>query len=681
MLGSIREDDVPFDNGEEENTPNDDPRGAFMRVANHFFDPYFDQPLTIDGGRYGATALEWMKSGRPGRGSRTNNFSWFAAREAMWRALTLKEYASDVGTDFAFLDLEMPRNAVLSSWQAVRTAYWATTFRSLGDVVHLIQDMGQPQHTRNDIHAGVVCSGVNCALGHKSFFEAIVEGRVKGATTIVLRDKFFSSYGYQSEDVNIKADDSPPFATYDIVRLDKLDDYFSTGAGKGSLEGKGLANFSNRGFYTAGTMPGAVKDPSMWLPAPEVTQMTPIAIKGSELRNAADQQLQTSGSLKIYKGAVLDKLRLERSHVAVRSLAEGTFDQFLKSKGSSSYSLNHYVYRDQADALVPRAVAYSAGLLDYFFRGRLEVGLPEAGIFAARDQSASGCADGCGFKQISLKLTNMTPSESIGPGNAVVVVKFNRNRCFRRDLSGDPGGSQFSGNGCRELEEEIVVSEAVVLTSPIETGTAREFTFKFIARNIPLSATDVALQVVFRGNLGNEADAVVVTTRDIAEPNYVAVENSSDYRFNPTLKSFAPSGSPVPFSNVTVTFGSATKPAATVPLMPAPGHAQLAFLGDKASTPIAIDLTVPQMSIAHPIRMTLPAFEFYKAPATGSTYTSNWPVSQVRGVYRRFVYPVAWSNNFEVYLCSDAFNPAACSESTLPPLTSSNAVAWNVDFQ
>jgi len=31
---------------------------------------------------------------------------------------------------------------------------WATTFRALGDRVHLIQDMVQPQHTRNDPHAG-----------------------------------------------------------------------------------------------------------------------------------------------------------------------------------------------------------------------------------------------------------------------------------------------------------------------------------------------------------------------------------------------------------------------------------------------------------------------------------------------------------------------------------------------
>lgn len=36
-----------------------------------------------------------------------------------------------------------------------RNKYWATLLRSLRDVVHLIQDAAQPQHTRNVAHAGV----------------------------------------------------------------------------------------------------------------------------------------------------------------------------------------------------------------------------------------------------------------------------------------------------------------------------------------------------------------------------------------------------------------------------------------------------------------------------------------------------------------------------------------------
>ena len=48
-----------------------------------------------------------------------------------------------------------------------RKAYWATTFRALGDVIHLVQDMAQPQHTRSEIHP----------LGMRKEFENYIEAR------------------------------------------------------------------------------------------------------------------------------------------------------------------------------------------------------------------------------------------------------------------------------------------------------------------------------------------------------------------------------------------------------------------------------------------------------------------------------------------------------------------------
>ena len=34
-------------------------------------------------------------------------------------------------------------------------------------------------------------------------------------------------------------------------------------------------------------------------------------------------------------------------------------------------------HKDYAKKLIPRAVGYSAGLLDYFFRGEIEISLPD----------------------------------------------------------------------------------------------------------------------------------------------------------------------------------------------------------------------------------------------------------------------------------------------------------------
>jgi hypothetical protein len=69
--------------------------------------------------------------------NRRNHFTWADAREAMWCALT--------------------RNAGLPTTNAAQNAAdrrlcWATAISALGHVLHLAQDMAQPQHVRNDGH-------------------------------------------------------------------------------------------------------------------------------------------------------------------------------------------------------------------------------------------------------------------------------------------------------------------------------------------------------------------------------------------------------------------------------------------------------------------------------------------------------------------------------------------------
>ena len=343
-------------------------------------------------------------------------------------------------------------------------------------------------------------------------------------------------------------------------------------------------------------------------------------------------------------------------------------------------TLNHYNYAEQARLLLPRAVAYSAGLLDYFFRGKLEIALPDEGVYAARDYGTGICKDACGFELVKVKLTNDTPGEAMGPGVVVAVAKFHRNSCYRADLSGDPGGPNFTGGSCRNPEEEVVVSSARAVAS-MATGATQTFAFDFKQRPIPINATDVTLQVVFRGKLGNEDDAVAVTTRNIAEPSYLALENATDYRYTPATDSYAPSGAPSVFADARVTFGSATAPVATLPELRAPGHAQFAFLGDLASAPVKIGFNAPQLHMSGALTVGMPYFEFYLPPGTGTTYTSNWHVSPVRGVYRRFVYSVSRAADYEVYLCSLDFNPLACTEASLTPLTSASAVPWTIDFK
>src|SRR5262249_39960682 len=122
--------------------------------------------------------------------------------------------------------------------------------------------------------------------------------------------------------------------------------------------------------------------------------------------------------------------------------------------------------------LLPRAVAYGVGLLKHLFRGSLQIDLPDEGAYALIDMAAPVCKDACGFNKLKLKLTNKTPNETIGSGSVLsgsgtlfAVVKFFRNNCYMPDLSGEPGGTAFTGSSCRSSVEEIVVSD------PVDTST------------------------------------------------------------------------------------------------------------------------------------------------------------------------------------------------------------------
>ena len=59
-------------------------------------------------------------------------------------------------------------------------------------------------------------------------------------------------------------------------------------------------------------------------------------------------------------------------------------------------------------------------------------------------------------------------------------------------------------------------------------GNWQSVVFDFSRTVIPINATDVFLQIVYRGPLGDEGDAIVVTTKDISEPTYNYTFNTWD---------------------------------------------------------------------------------------------------------------------------------------------------------
>ena len=114
---------------------------SFTRYLNHFYNPltgnglFFQPPSSLcsaTGTLRGYPSPDWgLKEGEAATANQI--FSFKDGRDYFYKGLTL-------------------------STARERAQYLAMTFRTLGQVMHLIQDAAQPQHTRNDSH-GPGCYG------------------------------------------------------------------------------------------------------------------------------------------------------------------------------------------------------------------------------------------------------------------------------------------------------------------------------------------------------------------------------------------------------------------------------------------------------------------------------------------------------------------------------------------
>ena len=349
MRGAIREDDYKNQSflfglcKIEDEPPIPAEENPLSRPVNHFYDPVNNIGITgqkraTDWGLGADNALQVPNQPDIGR---ANHYTIVDAREAMYRALTGQSStgSSTIGPGGTLAD------------ESVRNAYWATTFRILGDIVHLVQDMGQPQHTRNDPHAGVC--GVT---GAKSVYEEYIDARAKGS-------EFTTPGGTPILPTPLN------YTGYPVPQLNDFVSYFTTRHLDGSnlLARRGLADYSNRGFFSAGkNLFAPANDYSLPEQNPPAYGRIDVSVdwSGNPLPNNAKVELLTH--------TVPDALTGKTPSAALTTF--GLWDQFLEERSfPSRYALTRPNYDDMANLLVPRAVAYSAGLINYFFRGRIDM--------------------------------------------------------------------------------------------------------------------------------------------------------------------------------------------------------------------------------------------------------------------------------------------------------------------
>jgi hypothetical protein len=406
-------------------------------------------------------------------------------------------------------------------------------FRILGNVLHLNQDMAQPQHTRNEVHSGIYCSSHACPAGHTSVYEKYIDARATNSKSFNTRRPF-------RQQLNITPAVLPLAVPYPVPRFPRYSDYWSTAPGPQSLLGVGLADYSNRGFFTAAKNFGASEYSSP--PNDEaryrIASVLPTAWDGTQTPGATP--------VNVYYGSVPDPFR-DAADNDVPLTTFGIWDQFLKAKlAKPRYTLNRLNYDAMADLLLPRAVAYSAGLINFFFRGVIDIALPDEGVFAVADHAGDK-----GFTKIRAKITNATPSfvdpqknmqpQNMSGGTLFAVVRYHTDKQYEATLQHVVGTAPCddatlvvnpvkldASTECRDAVEQIVVSKPIVDVA-LQSSAEASVEFDFNDSPIPFGITDTVLQVVYRGPLGSETDAVAVGTIDTSEPTYFTYQNASDY--------------------------------------------------------------------------------------------------------------------------------------------------------
>jgi hypothetical protein len=201
--------------------------------------------------------------------------------------------------------------------------------------------------------------------------------------------------------------------------------------------------------------------------------------------------------------------------------------------------LDNNVHNTYAEELIPRAVGYSAGLLDYFFRGTLEITPPDQVAYSVTDGSVTPYNDNGNlhqqFTNIKAKISNTTPNEDIQNGTIRAVVKYKIIPNYMYDLSNYPpvvSTEDNVQNNMRDVAYTYSVSNEKTLSQSqidsLNLSESVEFSFDF-TQPIPAGITNLSLQIIFKGTLGNETDiAIAVGMKDLLEPTHQVIWNSRD---------------------------------------------------------------------------------------------------------------------------------------------------------
>jgi hypothetical protein len=410
-----------------------------LRFLRHFHDPlkpWDSAGLDFVVDRHDSS-VRWMQERSQGDLDTGGFWSWHDARRLYYQAL-----------------VEPDAN--------YREVLWANLFRALGQIMHLVVDASVPEHTRNDMHP---LGG----LTPTSSYEYWVSSQ---HPTPPLEDAFVARFlsapiGFGADILQLPAPSGEHIAKVPVARLIDADQYNGSNPGvtanpadPRATVSVGIAEIANANFYSENTFRGAYPSPS------------------------------EQGLIRVNLDTPLGRVRRYFSRPAGLGLLPA--NPLRAECASEAYGgeptpypcMDGVVWNQVAANMLPRAVGYASGVLDYFFRGAIAV----TGV----EWAPSG---------MTLRVRNDGAEDMEG-----TFEVFARHQ---------PGSAAERRTRLAVLEDG----------EPVRLGPGDEWWFDLaVPRDVVPSAAHV---LVFKGRLGLEEDAVVsqvftVPYVEVRQTSYVA---------------------------------------------------------------------------------------------------------------------------------------------------------------
>jgi hypothetical protein len=406
-------------------------------LTSHFHNPLTNKGLTEPRFPDGESAYD--RANNP-----HNYWSWGNARQLLYKGLT-------------------------STTKNEREKALADSFEALGHLMHLVQDMAVPAHTRDDMH------------GRGEPYEAYTDRN---------RDKLnFASEPFLYWNVSVS-----PSAPKQFWDLDSYNGEIAYDSGY-----IGLSEYTNANFLSKDTI---FKEDTFPHPRAENTNFSDFGLIPISVITTSDKIDHKTFYISGY-----GKTHLAALKYFAEELWHLPLDLPWKKYKLTTY-LDDRCHEEYAGDLIPRAVGYSAGFLDYFFRGTLEISVPDDQVFSIME----GIANPRWIMSIRAKAKNTTAKEKDSDGKTVSYEEMQKGE-LRAVLRYKKGSND---------EYLYAVSKSISIGS-LSTSDPTEFNFDFSDDPIPSGVRDASLFVIFKGTLGSEKDIAVAVGMRLLVPETIEI--------------------------------------------------------------------------------------------------------------------------------------------------------------